>query len=190
MPATRLVDQDDEQAGYTLTEMLVVIGIIGLIAAALTPGIIGQFSRAKAKAAQLQLQTIVADVEAFSSDVQRYPTQQEGLQALLREPAGVEGWSGPYVRDRRMLNDPWGRPILYSVDAEARSFSLKSLGADGKPGGSGVDRDLQAPELATTAAEPAQARPAAPAVQTSAMPLTGSPPEPAAPPGAASSSEP
>ena len=149
-------------AGYTLTEMLVVIGIIGMIAAALTPGIIGQFSRAKVKAAQLQLDTIAADVESFSSDVQRYPTQQEGLNALLQQPGGVDGWTGPYVRDRKMLNDPWGRPILYAVDAEKRTFTITSLGADGKPGGSGVDRDLQAPAAPDSGA-PATATVAGPA---------------------------
>ena len=132
-------------AGYTLTEMLVVIGIIGLIAAVLTPGIIGQLGRARAKAAQLQLDTLTADLEAYSSDVGHYPTQQEGLAALVTEPSSVQGWSGPYVRDKRMLNDPWGRPLVYTNDADKQAFVVKSLGADGKPGGSGVDRDLQAP---------------------------------------------
>ena len=138
--------------GYTLTEMLVVIGIIGLIAAALTPGIIGQLARAKSKAAQLQLDTLAADVEAFSSDVQRYPTQSEGLKALLQEPEGVDGWSGPYVRDLKMMNDPWGQPIGYDVDTDKRSFVLTSLGADAKPGGTGVNRDLHAPQHATSSA--------------------------------------
>ncbi len=136
---------DGRQAGYTLTEMLVVIGIIGLIAAVLTPGIIGQFGRAKSKAAQLQLDTIAADVEAFSSDVGRYPTQAEGLGALITEPASVEGWTGPYLKSRKMLNDPWGNPVVYAVDTTTKTFTVTSLGADGKPGGRGVDRDLQAP---------------------------------------------
>ena len=133
------------QAGYTLTEMLVVIGIISLIAAVLTPGIIGQFSRARAKAAQLQLDTLAADIEAYSSDVGHYPTQQEGIGALLEEPTAVQGWSGPYVKGSKMLSDPWGHAIIYTVDADGRKFSVKSLGADGKPGGKSVDRDLEAP---------------------------------------------
>ena len=145
--------------GYTLTEMLVVIGIIGLIAAVLTPGIIGQFTRAKSKAAQLQLQTLAADIEAFSSDVQRYPTQAEGLNALLQEPSNADGWSGPYVKDQKMLNDPWGRPIIYTVDADGRTFTVKSLGGDGKAGGSGTDRDLQAPTAAETGLSPSSAQP-------------------------------
>ena len=131
--------------GYTLTEMLVVIGIISLIAAVLTPGIIGQFSRARAKAAQLQLDTLAADLEAYSSDVGHYPTTEEGIQALVEEPASIQGWSGPYVKSRKMLADPWGNPIVYTVDATGKKFSVKSLGADGKPGGKSVDRDLEAP---------------------------------------------
>lgn len=131
--------------GYTLTEMLVVIGIIGLIAAVLTPALIGQMSRARSKAAQLQLETLSSEVEMFSSDVGRYPTPQEGLAALIAEPAGVEGWTGPYVRDRKVLKDPWGRPVQYVVDAEGAAFHVLSLGGDGKAGGSGVNRDLRAP---------------------------------------------
>jgi general secretion pathway protein G len=133
------------QAGYTLTEMLVVIGIIGLIAAILTPGLIGQLGRARAKAAQLQLQTVAAQAEMYFSDDGRYPTAQEGLAALVREPAGVEGWTGPYMRDEKALRDPWGRPILYTTDADGARFTLKSLGADGKEGGTGANRDLTPP---------------------------------------------
>ncbi|MDR3511010.1 MAG: type II secretion system major pseudopilin GspG [Caulobacteraceae bacterium] len=133
------------EAGYTLTEMLVVIGIICLIAAVLTPNVMGQLARARVKTAQLQLQTVGADLEAFRSDVGRYPTTQEGLQALLQQPSSADGWSGPYARDAKALNDPWNRPLVYSVDDSGQTYQVKSLGADGKPGGSGVDRDLVEP---------------------------------------------
>ena len=91
--------------GYTLTEMLVVIGIICLIAAVLTPGLMGQLGRARVKAAELQLQTVASAVELFKSDVGRYPTAQEGLNALVTEPAGLEGWTGPYLKDSKALLD-------------------------------------------------------------------------------------
>jgi general secretion pathway protein G len=133
------------QAGYTLTEMLVVIGIISLIAAVLTPGLMTQLGRARAKSAQLQLDTIASSVELFRSDVGRYPSQQEGLTALVQEPSSVQGWTGPYVKDQRTLNDPWGTPISYVLEPDGRHFYVESLGADGKSGGSGVDRDLRAP---------------------------------------------
>ena len=170
-PAARDMSRSGRQDGYTLTEMLVVIGIIGLIAAFLTPSIIGQLARAKSKAAQLQLNTLAADVEAFSSDIQRYPTQSEGLKALVQEPDGAEGWSGPYIRDQKMLNDPWGQPIVYAVDTDKRVFTITSLGADGKPGGAGVNRDLQAPENAGGAATAvASPRPSTPAAQPAPTP--------------------
>lgn len=142
--------------GYTLTEMLVVIGIICLIAAVLTPGVMGQLSRARARAAQLQLDTVATAVEQFRSDVGRYPTQQEGLSALVKEPAGIEGWTGPYLKDSKSLNDPWGRSIGYAVDSEGQDFFVQSLGADGKPGGSGQNRDLRSP-AATSSSAPAAA---------------------------------
>ncbi len=152
---TRRLRRRPSEDGYTLTEMLVVIGIIGLIAVALTPSIINQFARAKAKTAQLQLDTLAANVEAFASDVGRYPTDKEGLQALLSQPGSVDGWTGPYLRDRKMLNDPWGRPIVYTVSQDARAFEVESLGADGRPGGEGVNRDLKSPTSRAGGASPA-----------------------------------
>ena len=130
--------------GYTLTEMLVVIGIICLIAAVLTPGLMGQLGRARVKAAELQLQTVASAVELFKSDVGRYPTAQEGLTALVVEPSGLEGWTGPYLKDSKALLDPWNRPLIYTPDPSGGTFVVQSLGADGKPGGTGVNRDLKA----------------------------------------------
>jgi general secretion pathway protein G len=145
-PSKKLSAED----GYTLTEMLVVIGIIGVIAAVLTPGLIGQLGRARVKAAQLQLETLSSSVELFMADVGRYPTTQEGLSGLVTDPAGAPGWTGPYAKDKKALNDPWGRPLVYTVDEERRTFTIKTLGADGKPGGSGVDRDIVVPATAAT----------------------------------------
>lgn len=136
--------------GYTLTEMLVVIAIIALIAVVLTPQLMGQLSRARAKTAQLQLDTVASAVELFRSDVGRYPTAAEGLQALVSDP-GVDGWTGPYLKDPKAVNDPWNRPIAYSVDPSGNSFYVSSLGADGVQGGDGANRDLRSPEVNTTA---------------------------------------
>jgi general secretion pathway protein G len=130
--------------GYTLTEMLIVIGIIALIAAVLTPQLMGQMGRSRAKAAQLQLETVASAVELFRTDVGRYPTKEEGLQALLQDP-GADGWTGPYLKDSKSIVDPWNRPQLYEVDLVAMTFSVASLGADGKVGGGGVARDLKVP---------------------------------------------
>ena len=135
-----------DDRGYTLTEMLVVLAIIGLIAAVLVPGLIGQLGRARAKSAQMQLDTIAAAVEVFRTDVNRYPTNAEGLNALLAEPAGTDGWTGPYLKNTKLLQDPWGHPVLYSLSSDGLTFTVTSLGRDGAQGGTGLDKDLVAPE--------------------------------------------
>lgn len=132
---------DDD--GYTLTEMLVVIAIIALLAAVLTPSLMGQLARARVKAASLQLQSLASAVESFRSDIGRPPTTEEGLNALVGQPGDLEGWLGPYLRDPGALKDPWGRAVQYSV-VDEQSFELKSLGADGKPGGRGPAADITA----------------------------------------------
>lgn len=131
--------------GYTLTEMLVVIAIIGLLAAVLAPNLIGNMGRAKARSARLQLETVSAGLEMHLADVGRYPTAEEGLDGLLTSPTDLLGWTGPYVRDGSLLRDPWGRPLTYSPGEDALSYRVTSLGADGVAGGSGVDADIVVP---------------------------------------------
>jgi len=125
--------------------MLVVIAIIGLIAAVLTPSLMGQLGRARVKSAQLQLESVAAAVEMFHSDVGRYPTADEGLKALVTEPADVEGWTGPYLKSASALKDPWAGDILYRV-VDDQGFEVVSLGSDRKTGGTGTKRDLVAPK--------------------------------------------
>jgi general secretion pathway protein G len=129
--------------GYTLTEMLVVIGIIGLIAAVLTPTLLGQMQRARAKAAKLQLETIVSAVELYRSDVDQYPTTEQGLGVLV-SGNDIPGWTGPYLKDARTLRDPWNGEIEYERHADG-TFLVRSLGANGREGGGGADVDLTAP---------------------------------------------
>lgn len=149
--AGRLIRKARREEGYTLIEMLVVIGIIALIAAVLTPQLLGQMSRARSKTAQLQLDSVAAAVELYRSDVGSYPSQQQGLQALLSDP-GLDGWTGPYLKDARGLNDPWNHPIVYQPDADGLHFNVTSYGADGKVGGVGADRDLVSPAVASAGA--------------------------------------
>lgn len=125
--------------------MLVVIAIIGLIAAVLTPNLMGQLGRARVKSAQLQLESVAAAVEMFRSDVGRYPTAQEGLGALVEEPADVEGWTGPYLKSASALKDPWADAIHYRV-IDDQGFEVVSFGSDRKAGGTGTKRDLVAPK--------------------------------------------
>lgn len=129
-----------KEGGYTLTEMLVVLLILGLLVAVITPTTIDQMNRAKARAAQLQLEAISAALASFSADVGRAPTQEEGLKALVTRPPSTPTWTGPYLRSMDRLIDPWNRPYIFKTTSEI--ISIETLGADGKPGGSGADADL------------------------------------------------
>ncbi len=129
------------EAGYTLTEMLIVIVIISLIAAVLTPSLLGQLARARVKTASLQLESTVTALGLFKDDVGRFPTQAEGLQMLVADSGNTQGWLGPYLKSAKALNDPWGRPLIYAQASDG-SATVTCLGADGKPGGKGVDQDL------------------------------------------------
>lgn len=140
------------QDGYTLTEMLVVIGIIALIASVLTPQLLGQMSRARAKTAQLGLDAVSSAVEQFREDVGRYPTEQEGLDALLQDPGDADGWTGPYLKDAKTIKDPWNHAIVYQLDATAERFAVISYGSDGKSGGVSAARDLRSPAAVISAA--------------------------------------
>ena len=131
------------RAGYTLTEMLVVLVIIGLISAIVVPQTLGQMDRAKARSARLKLESVASSLEMYSADLARYPTGAEGLAALLDAPDGAAEWAGPYLSDRSLLKDPWGAAIAYEPPAtQGDKYRLISLGADGKAGGSGFKRDI------------------------------------------------
>src|SRR5271170_1887609 len=123
-------------AGYTLTEMLVVIAIIGLIAAVVIPQTIGQLGKAQSRAAKLQVQSLAAALELFQGDNGRFPTAQEGLPALLARPPGLDNWNGPYIHSKDQLKDPWGHPYRYAVNGP--SITVTSFGAADKPGGEGA----------------------------------------------------
>jgi general secretion pathway protein G len=131
--------------------MLVVIAIIALIAAVLTPQLLGQLGRARAKTAQLQVETVASAVELFRSDVGRYPTSAEGLNALVNDP-GVDGWTGPYLKDPKAVRDPWNHALVYQPDSDGEHYAVISYGADGHEGGTSVNRDIRAPAAATASA--------------------------------------
>ena len=132
----------DATAGYTLTEMLIVIVIIGLLAAAITPGIIGQLGRARARTAQMHIDTVAAAVETYRSDVGMYPAASQGLGVLVAAPAETANWLGPYLRSAQATRDPWGRELVYQSDGDGTFYSVMSLGADGREGGAGVNQDI------------------------------------------------
>lgn len=131
------------RTGYTLTEMLVVLVIIGLISAIVVPQTLGQMDRAKVRAARLKMESVAAALEMYSADLARYPTAEEGLDALIDPPDGVADWAGPYLSDRALTKDPWGHAVVYAPPAAAgERFRLTSYGSDGVAGGSGFKRDI------------------------------------------------
>lgn len=149
-PARRRLKGSD---GFTLTETLVVVGIIALIAAVLTPNMLNLMQRSRAKAARIQLDNVASALETFKSDTGHYPSTTEGgLKALLANGSTIEGWTGPYIKDARTLSDPWNREIQYALTADAESFTVTSLGADGKVGGVGPNLDLVSPAQSTAVA--------------------------------------
>ena len=135
-------------SGFTLTELLVVMVVLSLIAAAITPQVMGRLDRSKVRAAKLQLQTLSTSLDMFKIDTGRYPTKQEGLQALITRPETAPVWDGPYVKTGRSIIDSWERPIEYSVTGSG--YRLRSYGADGVTGGTKYDADLVFPDFSNT----------------------------------------
>ena len=131
--------RDDK--GFTLIELLVVMIIIGLLAALVGPRFIRQEEKAKVKAAKAQIELLSTALDTFRLDVGRYPTSQEGLEALRTQPGGVERWDGPYLKKEVPL-DPWGKPYVYKSPGEHGPFDIVSYGADGTAGGDGDNRDI------------------------------------------------
>jgi len=130
------------QAGFTLIELLVVLVIIGLLATLVAPNFIGQSEKAKPKAARVQLENLRNALDMFQLDVGRYPTSEEGLQALRSRPNSAPRWAGPYLRDE-IPNDPWGRPYVYRNPGEGGgNYDIGSYGADGRSGGEENNADI------------------------------------------------
>jgi general secretion pathway protein G len=130
------------QQGFTLVEMLVVLVIIGLLGLLVAPNLIHRLGMAKSDAAQAEINSLVSAVDTFAIDMGRYPTKEEGLQALLEAPNGDTGWRGPYLRKKQALIDPWGRPFHYRVPGEHGGYDLFSLGSDNAEGGEGDAHDV------------------------------------------------
>ena len=130
------------QAGFTLIEMMVVVVIIGVLAALIVPNVLGKLDEAKVTAARTDISTITQALKFYKLDNQRYPTQDQGLQALVAKPATEPmppNWK-PYLE--KLPNDPWGRPYQYLNPGVKGEVDVMSYGADGQPGGEGINADI------------------------------------------------
>ncbi|MCH8924968.1 MAG: type II secretion system major pseudopilin GspG [Proteobacteria bacterium] len=130
------------QAGFTLVELLVVLIILGLIAAFAAPRVIKFVGGAKTDSAKIQIERLSGVLDLYRLQVGRYPSEDEGLNALMEQPADAPDWEGPYLKKADALIDPWRRPYIYRFPGEHGDYDLYSLGADGEDGGEGEDRDL------------------------------------------------
>jgi general secretion pathway protein G len=135
--------------GFTLLELLVVIVIIGLLAGYVAPRYFSQVGKSEIQVAKAQIESIDKALDQFRLDVRRYPSAEEGLEALSVKPTNVANWSGPYLK-KAVPSDPWGRPYVYRVPGSKGEFDLFSYGRDGKAGGSGEDADIGIGASATT----------------------------------------
>ena len=130
--------------GFTIVEIMVVVVILGLLAAFVMPGLFKNVGKAKTKLAKTRMALVIGALEQFAIDCTRYPTTDEGLDALVEAPAELEDDWGPRYLSASQILDPWDRPYIY-FDAESSSsgsYELICLGADGEEGGEGENADI------------------------------------------------
>lgn len=128
--------------GFTLLELLVVVAIIGLLAAYVGPKYFAQIGKSEQVAAKQQIDAFAKAINTLRLNTGRFPTTAEGLQALIARPAGMNNWSGPYL-DKKVPLDPWGKAYVYRFPGtQGRDFDLLSYGSDGQPGGSESAADV------------------------------------------------
>ena len=128
--------------GMTLIEILVVLVLIGVVMGIVGGNFIQRGEKAKRDAARIEIGQIGQTLDLFKLEVGRYPTSQEGLQALIAQPSGVNNWNGPYWKKSTVPKDPWGNDYLYVFPGQHGAYDIVSYGADGKEGGDGADKDI------------------------------------------------
>ncbi|MBF0384006.1 MAG: type II secretion system major pseudopilin GspG [Magnetococcales bacterium] len=130
--------------GFSLLELLVVLVILGLVISIAAPQLFEQMGGAKKDTATIQIEKIGSILDLYRLNIGRYPSQDEGLDALVKAPANVGSrWKGPYVKKKQTLLDPWGNSYVYnSPGKHNKDYDLYSLGADGQEGGEGDNQDI------------------------------------------------
>jgi general secretion pathway protein G len=127
-------------AGFTLLELLVVLGILTIIAAVAAPQVLAYLGQARSQTAEVQIRNIGTALELFYLHNGGYPSEEVGLAALVERPPDLPTWRGPYLRGDSGIVDPWGRPYLYRAPGQHGDFDVWTLGRNGQEGGTGEDR--------------------------------------------------
>jgi general secretion pathway protein G len=132
------------RSGFTMVELMAILIIIGLLATLVVTKVADQIDKARVTTTKANLKALHAAVNQFKMDTGRYPTEEEGLMALIEEPSDVINYQeGGYLETTEVTKDGWGRDFIYELYPESgKSFAIVSLGADGEEGGEGTDADL------------------------------------------------
>jgi general secretion pathway protein G len=122
------------EKGFSLIELIVVLVILGLLAAVVGPSVFKHLATGKEKIARIQIKELEGGLQLFSFDLGRFPNTAEGLDALMRNPGNAEAWKGPYL-NKELPKDPWGKPYVYRSPGMHGDYDLYSCGPDGADGG-------------------------------------------------------
>jgi len=130
------------EKGFSLIELIVVLVILGLLAAVVGPNIYKKLAKGKEQIAKIQIKEFEGSLQLFSFDIGRFPTSAEGLDALIHNPGNLESWKGPYLAKEKVPDDPWGKPYVYRCPGQHGDYDLFSCGPDGVEGGEGENADI------------------------------------------------
>ena len=130
-----------KQRGFTLIEIIIVVIIMSLLAALIVPRLFKKVEKSKLQIAKTQILYLENAIKMFKLDTGRYPSTEEGLGVLLENTGSIHNWDGPYL-EKGLPKDPWGRDYLYTCPGQNYVFDITSLGADGKEGGEGENKDV------------------------------------------------
>jgi len=135
-------DKRKRDQGFSLIELIVVLVILGLLAAVVAPRIYDKLAKGKEQIARIQIKELEGALQLFSFDLGRFPTTAEGMEALVRNPGNLEAWKGPYLSKSEVPLDPWGKPYVYRCPGQHGDFDIFSYGPDGVEGGEGENGDI------------------------------------------------